>query len=344
MPPADSDASAAELLALVRGAEDRPWSGYVETRGTLQLPVADDLDDLDDLGSLLGEETRLRGWWRGAEDWRVDRLLTTGESDLVHRDGRTVAWSYERAEAVVGLDPEVRLPRTADLVPPVLGARVLVGVGAGDVRRLPARRVAGVAAPGLRVRPPAPQSSIDHVDLWADPGTGLPLRVDVHATGGGSPGFTTAFREVSLATPPASVTAFVPTAGTEVEVDAVLDIADAADRYAPLRPPPVVGGLRRAGGPDGAVGVYGSGTAQLVAIPLRDREAGALREQLALTTGVVELAGPAAHLLEAGPLGVLLTGREDGAGWLVAGTVTAATLERAAGDLLGGTTVVEDRR
>lgn len=359
VPPADSDVAAADLLALVRGAEGRAWSGYVETRGTLQLPTAGGADDFDGVAALFGERTRLRAWWRGDDDWRVDRLLATGESDLRHDDGLTVAWSYERSEAELSRDPAVRLPRTADLVPPVLGARVLRGVDAGDVERVPSRRVAGIAAPGLRVRPAAPQASIDHVDLWADPVTGVPLRVEVHAAPADLPAdlpadrpagrpsdppdFTSAFGDFSRTVPPASITDFAPTATTDVEVEQVLDIADAANQYAPLRPPGVVGGLPRTSASAGAVGVYGTGLTQLVAIPLRPQEAEPLRAQLRTAIGAVEVPGLPAVRLSVGPLGVLVTGQDDEGAWLVAGTVDAPTLERAGLDLLTGTRVVQGR-
>src|SRR5262245_44961881 len=84
VPPGDSDVSAADLLGLVGGSSEHPGSGYVETRGTLQLPVA---DDFGDVGAIFGDRTRLRVWWRGADQWRVDRLLAAGETDLVHRSG-----------------------------------------------------------------------------------------------------------------------------------------------------------------------------------------------------------------------------------------------------------------
>lgn len=340
VPPADSGRGAVELLALVRAADGRPWSGYVETQGTLQLPTS---DDFDGVAALFGERTRLRAWWRSDDDWRVDRLLATGESGLRHDDGVSVAWSYERSEAELSRDPGIRLPRSADLVPPVLGERVLRGVGAGDVERVPSRRVAGIAAPGLRVRPAAPQASVDHVDLWVDPETGVPLRVEVHAQAAGAPDFTTAFGDFSRARPPASVTDFVPTASTDVEVEQVLDIADAANQYAPLRPPRVVGGLPRSSSSEGAVGVYGTGLTQLVAIPLRPQEAEPLRGQLRTAIGAADVPRLPAVRLSVGPLGVLVTGRDDEGAWLVAGTVDAVTLERAGRDLLTGTRVVERR-
>src|SRR6478609_2607632 len=137
LPARDSDVSASALLERVNAAEDEAWSGYVETTGALDLPVA---DDFSDVGALFSDGTRMRAWWRGSDDWRVDRLLVTGESDLVHQHGVTIAWSYERERARISRDPDIRLPRTADLVPPVLAERLLRDVTADDVRRVGARR------------------------------------------------------------------------------------------------------------------------------------------------------------------------------------------------------------
>ncbi len=44
-----------------------------------------------------------------------------------------------------------------------------------------------------------------------------------------------------------------------------------------------------------------------------------------------------------GPLGLLLGGRGDEGGWLVAGSLTQPVLREAADDLLAGTVYVEER-
>src|SRR4051812_30460363 len=116
-PVPDRDLSAVQVLALVRAGEDTAYSGTVEVRGRLGLPVSDHFTDVADL---LGGETRLRVWWRSGQDWRVDRLLDTGEVDLFHHGDATVEWDYERAEARTSIDPTIRLPRDADLLPPSL--------------------------------------------------------------------------------------------------------------------------------------------------------------------------------------------------------------------------------
>jgi hypothetical protein len=339
LPAADSDVSAAELLERARAAEGHAWSGYVETDGTLQLP---DADRFSEVGALFGEQTRMRAWWQDEDHWRVDQLLLAGETDLVHEDGITVRWDYEHLEATLSRDPGIRLPRTADLVPPVLAERLLRGIDAADVRRVPARRVAGTSAPGLRVVPPSDLSSIEHADLWLDPRTGVPLRVEVYAEGASTAAFTSQFREFSGERPDDEEVGFDAPDGVHVDFDDVLDIADAANQYAPVRPPDSVVGLTKAPSSDRAVGVYGLGMTQVIAIPLRDREADALREQLATTAGVDQ--SPERTVVSVGPLGVVLTGEEGDGGWLLAGTLTRAALLEAAADVLSGHVYLDDDR
>lgn len=338
LPPADSAVTAGALLEQVRGSEAAGWSGYVETEGTLQLP---DADRFSDVGALFGERTRMRVWWRDADHWRVDRLLVAGETDLVHEGDRTTEWDYERAEATVSRDPEIRLPRTADLVPAELARRFLRGADGSDVTRLPAERVAGVSAPGLRVRPSSVLSSIDHVDLWADPDSGVPLRVEVYADRE-RPAFTSSVRDFSGERPAPGDVDFTPTPGTEVSFDDVLDIADAANQYAPILPPATAAGLPKSDSSDGAVGVYGEGLTQVIAIPLRDREADALRDQLEVTPGVEQTDGRT--VVSVGPLSVVVTGEEGDGGFLLAGTLTRTAVVEAADDVLDGFVFTEDDR
>ena len=93
-----------------------------------------------------------------------------------------------------------------------------------------------MSAPGLRVVPASDLSSIDHADLWLDPDSGVPLRVEVYAAGTGTAAFTSEFREFSSDRPDSARVGFEPPAGVDVEFDDVLDIADAANQYAPGAP------------------------------------------------------------------------------------------------------------
>ena len=125
LPVDDVDVTAADLLAST--GLDHPYSGYVETDGTLQLPVA---DRFSDVGRCSASATRMRVWWRDDDDWRVDQLLVTGETDLVHDGSGPPGWGYEQTDATLSRDPDIRLPRTADLLPPELAELLLADVDA----------------------------------------------------------------------------------------------------------------------------------------------------------------------------------------------------------------------
>lgn len=339
LPAGSAEVSNAALLQQARAAAEGPWSGSVQLDGTLQLP---DASQFSGLAGLLGESTRLRAWWQDAEHWRVDRLLVTGENDLIRDGATTLEWDFERARTTVSRDPAIRLPRTTDLLPPALAVRLLRGVTEADVTTLPARRLAGRSASGLRVRPPSALSSIDHVDLWTDVDSGVPLLVEVTTVGSTSPDFTSRFTDFSSEPPDPDTLAFVSPPSAEVRYDDVLDIADAANQYAPVRPPEVVAGLAQSGSSDGAVGVYGQGTTQVIAIPLRQREANAFRDQMSVTPGVEQ--DQRRTVVTVGPLGVLLTGADGDGGWLLAGTLTRDALERAGNDVLAGFVYLDEAR
>ena len=89
----DPDVPTADLVTAVRDSAGTPYSGTVDVQGRVGLPIADHFSDLADL---FGADTRLRVWWRGDHDWRVDRLLETGEVDLFHHGSRTTECNYER--------------------------------------------------------------------------------------------------------------------------------------------------------------------------------------------------------------------------------------------------------
>jgi hypothetical protein len=331
LPAHDQDMSAATLLARVTESSQHPYSGYVESLGTLELPVA---DRFTDVGALFGERTRMRVWWQSPDEWRVDKVLATGETDLFHsRCGDTTAWDYEKNEVTHYRDPSIRLPRTSDLLPPEVVRRLLTDVSSDELSRLAPRRVAGRDALGLRLSPAAAQSSIDRVDIWADPETAIPLRVEVYALGDPTASFTSEFMSFSADRPDADVTEFHAPPGADISHDEVLDVADAANRYAPIAPPRRLAGLAQSRSAElRAVGVYGRGVTQMIAIPLWDRAAEPLREQLEKTPGVKLI--DEGDILHVGPLSVLLTQfRYDGGGWLIAGTVNQDTVIAAARQL-----------
>lgn len=325
LPAHDDGSSAAELLAAVRFASSAPFSGYVEAQGSVRLPISDQFTDVADL---FGGRTTMRVWWRSADDWRVDSLGVTGESDLYHNEQGTTAWSYERNRATFSRNVTVRLPQSVDLLPPELAHHVLEGVVADEVSRIPANNVAGVDAPGFRVVPSAPQSSVTSVDIWVEPSSGVPVKVTVHGAGA-RPVMQTRFLDLDMGMPAEQQTMLDLSPAAELQFDDVVDIAAAANRYSQLAAPPSLGGLDRRRTGLGAVGLYGSGVTLLVAIPLWDPAAGPLRDQLMATPGALDTR--LGLTLGADPLNLLLTVPpfEDGS-WLLAGTVTPETLRAAA--------------
>src|SRR4051794_9853522 len=332
-PASDRPVSAAQLLSLVRSGNDASYSGTVEANGRLGLPFDDRFTDLADL---FGGQTRLRVWWRDTTDWRVDRLLDSGEVDLFHHGSTTVQWDYERARVSFGNDPEIRLPRDSDFLPPRMAAFLLGDVSADHFTRLAPRRIAGEDALGLQLDVDDTRSTLDHVDLWAEADTGTVLAVDAY-TSGSVPVVSSAFTSFSAELPAADVTRFRTPPGVDRRFEPLLDFADAADQYAPLTPPDSLAGLPRSNPGGRGVGAYGDGPTRLLAIPLQTRDAHVFGEQLH-QSGAERVRGQ--QLLRVGPLGIMLTPVHQPFDfqWLLTGTVTDETLHRAAADLARGTT------
>lgn len=338
LPTARSELSAAQLLDRIQGSGRVGYQGYAESSGGLALPVT---SQFASLGDLFGGQSQLRVWWRSATDWRVDSIGLAGETD-VHTDELGFwSWNYESNTATFTQQPtrpDIRLPTDADLLPPQLAGRLLSQAGAAEASRLPSTRVAGISAAGLRIRPADPISSVDRVDVWADPATGLALRVQVYGKQSASPALASGFLDVRIGEPAASSTAFTVPIGANLHSTTSPDLATAIDQLGGAAPPGELAGIaRNALLPQlGSVGVYGRGVTEFVVVPLPRRVAFSLRRQLAPATGAADgsSSNPAELVLSAGPLNLLLTSFDDPAGpWLLLGTVTAQTLAKAGGQL-----------
>lgn len=336
-PVAASDQSAAELAERVSGSAAVPWSGLVDTAGSLALP---DNASFANLAQLLGDSNRLRVWWRAADDWRVDRIRPTGERDVFRNGDRSIRWVFESQTATISPVSTVRLPDSYDVLPPVLARSMLQGARANELSRLPAHRIAGVDAPGLRLVSQEQGTTIGHVDLWADPQTGLALQVELYGVTDRLPVLSTTVVDLQRGLPSAAATRFVAPVGAQLSYEDSIDVAAAANAFAAYDLPTSLAGLPSRNGSDpGAVGTYGRGPTTMFVLALRAQVAGPLRQQLR--------ANPAARrtyegtISGAGPIGLLVTpGRfgplERGGGFLLAGTVTADVLQRAADQLLAG--------
>lgn len=327
--PERSEVDATELVQRIRGSAATSWSGQVETSGTLAVP---DEQSFANLATLLGEANQLRVWWRSPTDWRIDRLRSTGETGLYRQGQAVLRWVFESDTATVTPVSTVRLPDASDLLPPTLGRSLLQGAREDELTRLPARRVAGVDAPGIRLTPGDAASTVGRVDVWADPVTGLPLRVELSGREEDRPVLTTALADLDRRTPPADATVFSPSADSRLTFEESVDVAAAANAFAPVDLPARVAGLPSRSGEDpGAVGIYGRGATTLIVLPLRGRVAGPLRTRLQ-SSGTAQRT-PAGTLAPVGPVGLLLTDRRDQGSFLLAGTVDGETLQRAAAEL-----------
>lgn len=329
-PTSAAELSPGELAHRVAGSVATGWSGRVEAAGSLQVP---DTESFARLAQLLGETSQLRVWWRGPQDWRVDRIRSTGEADLFRHGASQVRWVFESETATISPVSTIRLPDESDLVPATLARSLTQGAREDELSRLPTRRVAGIEAAGLRLTPHEPGTTVGHVDVWADSATGVAVRVDVYGVGEGRPVLTTRLLEVDLGEPAASATIFTPGQDVTVNYEESVDAAAAANALAPYDLPATLGGLASRNGADpGAVGIYGRGATTMIAMPLQTHVAWPLRERLQGSAAAQESA--VGVLAPVGPVGLLVTPPGDRAAFLLAGTVTGATLRRAANELL----------
>ena len=329
--PVAASLDPSDLVTRIQASAERSWSGYVETSGALQVP---DSDSFVGLAQLLGEDNDLRVWWRSADDWRIDRIRSTGETDLFRRGATTIRWVFESSIATITPVSEIRLPDASDLLPPTLARLMLQGVRPAELRPLPGRRVAGIEAAGVRLTPAERATSIARVDIWADPASGLPLRVELSGAGDRRPVLTSAVRDVRLAEPDPETTLFRPASGVDIAFEESVDVAAAANALSAYDLPTSLAGLATRSGEDpGAVGVYGRGPTTMMVLPLRGQVAGPLRARLRDSGGARETT--VGTLAPVGPVGLLLTPHSDGGGaLLLTGTVTGQTLQRAATELL----------
>lgn len=326
-PAGSSDVTAPVLLDRVRASATVGFTAYAESTSSLPLP---DVDQLGDLPALLGGTTRTRVWWRGKDAFRVDALTLVGEVDTV-RDA-TGTWTWISADRLAGRvegDDDVRLPRPSDLLAPVLGRRLAAAPDL-DVSRLPVRRVAGRSAPGLRLTPARPATTtVRHVDLWVEEQSGLPLRVEVVATGREAPSLSAEVLDLTLGAPAEERVRFVPPADALVVSAAEFDLAREADRFAPYQLPARLAGLARSDvvGPlrgVGGVATYGEGLGAFAVLPVLGRSRRLMRATSTTNPDRGTVVTPLVNVALA---------RIDGQVFVASGTVPLALLERALDDL-----------
>jgi hypothetical protein len=323
----------ATLRQRIAASAGQAYQGYAQSSGLLPLPS---LPNLQQVTALVSTTTEMRTWYAGRNRWRVDVLGPGTERDTYRTPDAEYVWDYgdNQLTRIVGEQP-LRLPRPADMTPPELVRRVF-GIAAGDrFTPLATRRVAGRAAAGLRIVPAAPDTTVDHVDVWADPRTGLPLQAEITAKGGTRPVFTTRFLEVHLSVPdPATVTPPAPSAGTGYATTVAPDAFRLLTRR-PVLLPDRLGGQPRSRSIVDQAAVYGTGLAQFVVAALPGRFGSEAYDQVSTYGQDVPVPAGSASLIATGLLNVLVV-RGDRT-YLVAGLVQPARLKRVAADLAGAT-------
>lgn len=329
-------APAVDLAGLrdrIAASTGQPHQGYVQSAGALGLPA---LPGLSTVTAYLSGTTELRTWYAGTDRWRVDVLGPGTEQGHYRTADAQYVWDYGDNQVTRVVGPQaVRLPRPADLTPPDLGRRLL-SIAAGDrIEPLAARRVAGIVAAGLRIVPAAAGTTIAHIDIWADPGTGLPLQAEVTARGGSRPVFVTRFLEVHLSTPPADVLTPPDAPGAGFVETETPDVISAVGRWGAGTLPDRLAGQTRRAAVDAvdAVGLYGAGLAQFVVLAVPGRIGAQVYGDLALVGRELEFAEGTAALVATGLLTVLVV--RSARTYLVAGLVGPALMERVAADLSG---------
>lgn len=301
-----------------------PFQGYVSSQGQVTLP---DLPQLGDVTGLFGTTNSMRVWHSSARSWRVAVLQPTGEHDIYQTADAAYTWDYNRNlwTEIIG-DAPARLPWAADVLPPDLARRFLAGTGAGDkLTLLPPQRIAGVTAAGLRLQPTDPDTTIHQLDIWADPVSGLPLRVDVGGV------FSSRFLDLSRKAPAASVVT-PDVAGsssfTSTTSSGVLSALNNAFGLGAV--PSSLAGRPIVDRPVSGVYAYGAGLSRFVVVPLPGRLG---RQSLDALDNAGGAPVPNGFYVSSAVLTVLVVHPSQRHTYLLAGFVTPALLQTAAEEL-----------
>lgn len=335
LPRATDRTGAAGLRRRILAGGAQPWTGLAEATGRLALP---DLPALESATALFSDVTRVRGFVAGPDRWRADALTPVGERDVYHSGGREYVWDFgfDQLTELTGR-PALRLPRAADLLPPELGRRLLGLAPEDPVAPLPSRRIAGRTAAGLRLTPDDPDTTIGRVDVWADPESALPLRVEVAPrTAPDLPLLLTELQDVDLRAPDdATLTPPRPPGSGRVRA-AGGDLGGALRRLGAAAPPARLAGRDRVvltGDELPGVGVYGTGLAGFVLVPVSRDIAGRVLDG-AGTAGGVPITIPRGRAVRvATPLLSLAVRSGRSGSFLLVGTVGPEILERAVVEL-----------
>ena len=326
--------TAGQLRGSILASERLSYAGYAESNATFGLPL---LPGLSDVTSLLDGVTKMRVWQASPDRWRVDVLSDTGERDTYQLGPQSYIWDSgeELLTEVIG-QPSLRLPRAADLAPPALAVRLLDEAGQhARFSVIAPLRVAGKSAAGLQMTPTDPASTIARIDIWAEPGNGLPLMVEIFGRHSSIPALESQFFSVGPWRPDAAVLTPRRGPGTGFTTTSARSLSGELNNLATANLPGRLAGRNRLPEPTAfdEVGVYGGGLSTFVVLGIRGSSdlvgealsAGGVALDLPDGTAATAtlISAPLVNAVIAQPAGSYFT-------YLIAGTISASVLEQAA--------------
>jgi hypothetical protein len=326
--------TAGQLRARILASARLSYAGYAESDATFGLPS---LPGLADVTSLLDGVTKMRVWQASPDQWRVDVLSDTGERDTYQLGSRSYIWDSgeELLTEVVG-QPSLRLPRAADLAPPALAIRLLDEAGQhARFSVIPPLRVAGSSAAGLQLTSIDPASTIGRIDIWAEPGDGLPLMVEIFGRGSAVPALESQFFQVGPWRLDAAVLTPQRGPGTGFTTTSAGSLSGELNNLATTNLPGRLAGRDRVPEPPAFddVGVYGGGLSTFAVLGIRG-DSDLVGEALSAGGAALNLPDGTAALISA-PLvnAVIVHPAGSYVTYLIAGTISASVLEQSAATL-----------
>lgn len=332
LPASVPELTAAQLRGRILASARESYAGYAESNATFGLP---ELPGLRDVTSLLDGVTKMRVWEAAPDWWRVDVLSDAGERDTYQLGSVSYIWDSgeELLTKVTGQQP-VRLPRPADLVPPALAIRLLDEAGRqARFSVIAPLRVAGQSAAGLRVTPADPASTIGHIDIWAEPASGLPLMVEIFGRGSAGPALESQFFQLGPWRPDLQVLTPERGPGTGFTTTDADDLAGALNNLGIELLPTQLAGRDRIPEPAAfaRIGVYGGGLATFAVLGIRGG-GNLIPDAVSAGGAVLDVSGASAAVLISAPLinAVIIRPAGSYVTDLIAGTVSVSVLEQAA--------------
>jgi outer membrane lipoprotein-sorting protein len=214
--------TAAQLLADVAKAPQRPLSGTVVETARLGLPDLPGQAAGTSLQSLVTGSHTARVWYGTDGKARVSLVGDLAETDVVHNGRDVWLWSSQTNEArhyrlPAGEAARRSAPSTGTTDPRTAAERALAAVDPTTKVEVDGTgHVAGQAVYELRLEPRDARSLVGSVRVAIDAATSVPLRVQVFAKGGTEPAFETGFTAVQFEQPDASIFSFTPPKGAKV--------------------------------------------------------------------------------------------------------------------------------